>query len=242
MKDLKDYKKEIAGIIIMTFIMTFMLVFRAIYPYKQTQQTPKTIPAMVTVETEPYIKFYSDNDTMKLITNSVNDTYGYHPMPEIYTKESDVTEPPIDAISEVTNITSVKPTISDCPLDEDLQSYIYELSMDYGIEYELIMALIKTESNYEIDAYSGSSCGLMQVNKCNTEYAKNLGVYNLYDPQGNILVGINILSDLLEKYTLTDALTCYNVGETGAARAGLLGGPSKYSDKVYGYYYEYINQ
>ena len=240
---MKDCKKEIAGIIIMTFVMTFMLVFRAVYPYKQT---PRSIPAIVTVETTAesesgYVKIY-DNDTIKLITNSVNDTYGYHPMPEIYTKESDVTEPPIEVISEATLTTSTRPKIEDCPLDEDLQSYIYELSIDYSIEYEMIMALIKTESNYEINAYSGSSCGLMQVNKCNTEYAKNLGVYDLYDPKGNVLVGINMLSDLLEKYNLTDALTCYNVGETGAARAGLLGKPSKYSDKVFKYYYEYINQ
>lgn len=46
---------------------------------------------------------------------------------------------------------------------------------------------------------------------------KNLGVDNLYNPQDNITVGIDVLAEKLGKYQDTEmALIAYNTGDAGA--------------------------
>lgn len=146
-------------------------------------------------------------------------------------------------ITEITTTEEIneRPEIYDCTLSEYLQEYTYNLCNEYGIPYELVMAVMKKESAYQTTAYSGNSYGLMQINIINYKYAQNLGVYDLYDPAGNILVGVNLLSELMERHTVSDALICYNVGETAAKNKGLLGNSTGYSDTVLGYYYEYLN-
>lgn len=48
---------------------------------------------------------------------------------------------------------------------------------------------------------------------------KKLGVANLYDPRDNVLVGIDILAEKLEKYEDAEkALIAYNAGDAGAKK------------------------
>lgn len=136
--------------------------------------------------------------------------------------------------------TSCRPVIYDCTLSDDVQQYIYDRCNEYGVPYELIMAIIKKESTFNPNASNGSCVGLMQLNAAyNSATAASLGV-SLYDACGNALVGITTVADLLNRYSIHDALMCYNMGEYGARN--YLGGTTSYSRTVVAYYNEYLNQ
>lgn len=105
-------------------------------------------------------------------------------------------------------------------LPEKMQIYIKCLCKQYDVPYALILAMIERESGYVFDAVGddGNSIGYMQIyEKCHTDRMERLGVNDLKNPYHNILVGIDFLSYLLEKYgTVQDALAAYNYGEKGA--------------------------
>ena len=106
------------------------------------------------------------------------------------------------------------------PLTQDLQAYIIYLCEEYNIAPELVIAVIQEESNYNTDAIgdNGTSFGLMQVREMYHERRMHkLGCTNLLDPYQNVTVGIDILSEKLNKYdTIEEALTAYNAGDAGA--------------------------
>lgn len=105
-------------------------------------------------------------------------------------------------------------------LPEKMQIYIRCLCKQYDVPYALVLALIEHESEYVFDAVGdgGNSKGYMQVYEAyHTDRMERLGVNDLMNPYHNVLVGIDFLSYLLEKYgTVQDALAAYNYGETGA--------------------------
>lgn len=102
----------------------------------------------------------------------------------------------------------------------------------YGISPELLQAMIWIESRCISSAQSADkSCkGLMQVKpSCHRERMKRLGVRNVFDPAGNILVGTDYLAELLDRYdTLEMALGAYN-GDAGATEGLYV---SRYAKKV----------
>lgn len=102
----------------------------------------------------------------------------------------------------------------------------------YGISPELLQAMIWTESRCIPSAQSpDKSCkGLMQVKpSCHHERMKRLGVRNVFDPAGNILVGTDYLAELIVKHdALEAALGAYN-GDAGAAEGRYV---SWYAKKV----------
>lgn len=149
--------------------------------------------------------------------------------------------PSIDNPEESTPVnTSGRPVIYDCTLSDDVQQYIYDKCKEYGVPYELIMAIMKKESTFRPGAKNGPCVGLMQLNiNYNSATASALGV-SLYDAKGNALVGIIAVSNLLSKYSIHDALMCYNMGEFGAKK--YLGGSTSYSRKVVQYYNEYLGK
>lgn len=72
---------------------------------------------------------------------------------------------------------------------------------EYGICPELLMAMIEKESSGRPDVESGGCKGLMQISdRWHKERMKRLGVTDIYDPDGNIHVGADYLSELFEKY------------------------------------------
>lgn len=104
------------------------------------------------------------------------------------------------------------------PLDHDLQAYIIRTCYEYGMDPALIMALIQKESAFDASAIGGGgdSAGLMQVQeKWHRERMERLGATDLLDPYQNTLVGIDYLAELLDKYSVADALTAYNSGSPG---------------------------
>jgi len=69
------------------------------------------------------------------------------------------------------------------PLSEYQQNYVQNLCEKYDLSYELVLAVMKVESNFDINAISdtGSSQGIMQINKNTAPWiAKQLGIKN-YD-------------------------------------------------------------
>jgi len=115
------------------------------------------------------------------------------------------------------------PTIYDIPLDTELQSYTYDLCVEYGVEehYPLMLAVMWHESNFNEKVVSRTNdYGLMQINKINHKWLSDkLGITDFLDAKQNIKAGVYMLSTYLLKYEDIDkALMAYNLGETGARR------------------------
>lgn len=90
---------------------------------------------------------------------------------------------------------------SDTYLSEEIQGYCVEAGEEYGICPELLIAMIETESSGNTDAENGDCKGLMQISdRWHKERMNKLGVADIYDSYGNILVGADYLHELFEKY------------------------------------------
>lgn len=91
----------------------------------------------------------------------------------------------------------------------------------YGEEYEicpeLLMAIAEAESSGNPNAENGSCKGLMQVSeKWHKDRMGRLGVEDLFDESGNILVATDYLYELFKKYEdVGMALMVYN-GDSNA--------------------------
>lgn len=103
----------------------------------------------------------------------------------------------------------------------------------YGVRYDLVVALIEKESGYKFDKVGddGHSIGYMQIyEECHRDRMERLNVTDLTNPYQNVLVGIDYLSELIERYgTIQDALAAYNYGEQGAKQHGCQGGSERVS-------------
>lgn len=123
-----------------------------------------------------------------------------------------VTEP----TEEVTIATEPPVTLYDVPLDEDLQLHIIATAEAKGIDPAIIMAMAFKESTYNPYAVgdNGNSLGLLQVQpRWHSERMAKLNCPNLLDPYQNVVVAVDYLCELLNKYgSLDKALTAYNRG------------------------------
>ncbi len=110
----------------------------------------------------------------------------------------------------------------DVPLDYELQEYIFNLSTSYGIDFNLVMALIKTESSFQTNVKSKTNdYGLMQINECNHDWlSEKLGIKNFNNPYDNVRAGLYILRGLFDRYgdDTHKVLMAYNMGESGARK------------------------
>lgn len=119
------------------------------------------------------------------------------------------------------------------PIDEGLQVEIYSLCKKYEIAYELILSVIKTESNFQVDVVgdNGNSIGLMQIQpKWWQGLADTYGL-NIYEPIDNVHLGILILNKALNDNggDLDKALKQYNSGNPNYAG-------NEYINKVFSNY------
>lgn len=121
-----------------------------------------------------------------------------------------------DDTSQIESGTSVQAQIewqpwTNIPLDFGIQGYIHDLCEEHNLAYSLIIALIDTESKFNVDVVSDAGdYGLMQINSIHGTYL---------DPYENVEKGIEMLSALSEKYCdVESVLMAYNFGEGGAQR------------------------
>lgn len=119
----------------------------------------------------------------------------------------------------------------DIPLDDELQDYIIETSEERGVDPAIIIAMIKRESQFDIDVIGdkGKAFGLMQIHpRWHSDRMEKLGVTDLLDPYQNVTVGIDIMAELLDSGESVEwALMAYNGGYAHANRhikAGTLSG------------------
>lgn len=104
---------------------------------------------------------------------------------------------------------------------------------------KLVKAIMITESNCQPDLTSSAGCiGPMQLSPYwQAERARKLGVKDLWDPYGNILVGIDFLKDLYLNYANQDmplAIMMYNMDFSSARKLRSMGQLSGYAVKVLG--------
>jgi soluble lytic murein transglycosylase-like protein len=93
-----------------------------------------------------------------------------------------------------------------------LEPIIAKASGQYGVNADLIRAVIRTESNFNPQAVSPAGArGLMQLMPAT---ARGLGVSDSFNPEQNVMAGTRFLRDLLQRYdgNLDSALAAYNWG------------------------------
>ncbi len=90
---------------------------------------------------------------------------------------------------------------------------------EHGVSPRLVRAVIEVESAYRSNAVSRKGAkGLMQLMP---ETAQRYAVRNPFDPEANIVAGIQHLRTLLDRYDVVAlALAAYNAGEAAVERFG----------------------
>lgn len=105
----------------------------------------------------------------------------------------------------------------DIPLDHELQDVALAACEEYGVLPDVLFAVMEVESGYQLDARNGECYGLMQIHSINLPWLQEqIGTTDLSDPTQNIEAGAYILGGYLERYSLTDSLMAYNLGDGGA--------------------------
>ncbi|NMB53310.1 MAG: lytic transglycosylase domain-containing protein [Leptolinea sp.] len=96
--------------------------------------------------------------------------------------------------------------------NSSFESIIQKASQKYGVDADLVKAVIQNESNFDASAISSAGAmGLMQLMPATAE---SLGVENPLDPAENIEGGVKLLRELLNQFggNLSNTLAAYNAG------------------------------
>lgn len=115
-----------------------------------------------------------------------------------------------------------------------MQSYLRAACEESGVEYTLMLAIIRKETGYRnVKGDGGASWGYCQVQpRWHKARMERLGVTDLMDPFGNFRVACDYMAELLSRYDVENALTAYNSGHPGH---------SDYARTVMGYWEELKN-
>lgn len=123
---------------------------------------------------------------------------------------------------------------NDTYIKPEYQEYCEIIGEEYNVCPELLMAIIERESSGKSDANNCGCIGLMQIyEKYHKDRMNRLGVSDLKDPYGNILVGTDYLMELADKYEDvglvlmkyngdSKANTYWEAGELSEYAAGIL--------------------
>ena len=108
----------------------------------------------------------------------------------------------------------------DVPLDNETQILLRAACDEFGVEYELALAVIWKETTFRnIMGDEGKAYGYFQVwPRWHSDRMAKLGVTDLNDPYSNFRVGLDYLAELIDAYdgNVEMALMAYNAGITGA--------------------------
>lgn len=143
--------------------------------------------------------------------------------PLLFTSRAQAYEEPVAGISVTlaNYYEEQKAKIYDISLSSELQKYTFDLCKVYEVDFELVIAIMDGESEYDIMAFgvndNGSTdSGLMQINSCNHEWLETeLGITDFFDPKQNILCGVYMIADLMQRHDdVHEILISYNMGES----------------------------
>ena len=150
-----------------------------------------------------------------------------------------VTHEPREGLTLLSNYRSRSRPAAD--LSRHLNSYSSEIrnaSLRYGVEEDLIRAVIKAESDF--DPYAISSAGALGLMQLMPGTARRLGVEDSFNPAQNIDGGVHylmILNDQFEDQRL--AVAAYHAGENRVSAYGdvpPIPATLEYVDRVLHYY------
>lgn len=111
------------------------------------------------------------------------------------------------------------------PLEPELQEHIFQESVCRNLDPHIVLAVSWHESrlNPDVPDYINTNGtidrGPMQINSCNWEWAKDMGL-DVNDPMDNYTVGIIMLAELTEKHGEFYGLAAYASGESGMRSGG----------------------
>ncbi|MBQ9297755.1 MAG: lytic transglycosylase domain-containing protein [Clostridia bacterium] len=99
------------------------------------------------------------------------------------------------------------------------EEYVEKYAKEFNIDKYYIYAIIKAESDYNVEATSNKGArGLMQLmDETAVDVAEKLQIelneYSLYNPEQNIMLGTKYFADLLQRYNNELlAIAAYNAG------------------------------
>ena len=135
------------------------------------------------------------------------------------------TEPTSTLPKSVDKVIIETPIYKEEHIEKQLPSEVYDIPEDivdicvdvanlYDMNCELLMAVCWVESRCNPTAQSNAGArGIMQViPKWHKDRMSRLGVTDLFDARQCILVGADYLNDLMQYYSVGEALTVYNTG------------------------------
>ncbi len=103
---------------------------------------------------------------------------------------------------------------------KNIQELVRQCAQQYGLDENLVFAVIREESNFDAEAVShAGACGLMQLMPGT---AAEMGVTNIFDPAQNIAGGTQYLAKMLELFNgdISLALAGYNAGPENVKKYG----------------------
>ena len=109
--------------------------------------------------------------------------------------------------------------IRDIPLSLELQEFTYNACKAYGVDYDMVLAIMEVESQFSnIISDDGNDYGICQINKINHDWlSEDYGLTDMLDERQNITACILILADIQEEFTApNEILMAYNLGKNGA--------------------------
>lgn len=116
---------------------------------------------------------------------------------------------------------------------EELEEYIEAICEPRHICPELVEAMIERESRWNPEAVNGDCMGLMQISeRWHRERMERLGVTDLFDPYDNILVGVDYMAELFERYEDPGMVLMVYHGEKNAVEKASSGEISDYADWI----------
>ena len=122
---------------------------------------------------------------------------------------------------------------ADTFISPECVAYCEEIGARYGICPELLEAIMESESSGNPRAQNGNCKGLMQINVI---YHKNrmnmLGVSDIFDEKGNILLAADYLAELFREYgDVGTVLMLYN-GSRDAIERGIRADYTEYAQNI----------
>ena len=136
----------------------------------------------------------------------------------------------------VTTLPDKAPYLRDIPLSDELQQFTYQTAIEYGVNYDLMLAIMQTESQFNnVISDNGEDIGLCQINSINAEWLyQEHGINNLLDEKQNIEACAIILSKLQGQFSdESHVVMAYNLGAGKAEKFIRNGKITEYTEKVY---------
>lgn len=205
-------KKEILKTFILSVIVTG-IIFSGIgilMPQKEVKSEPKQ-------KIEKVVKAVKEIKEVEIVTQSAKSVAPKE-------KVEPVVVAPVAPV-QVEPVAAPVPVFKyiDCAMPIEKQQWVLEYCGSVGLDFELVMAIIRVESNFTEDAISRTSdYGYMQINHGNHAWLRQqLGVTNFLEMKDNIKAGTYILKILSDKYgseNINSIMMAYNMGEPGARR------------------------